>query len=160
MFSKRPVVLKYASAVLVALALSLSCEAQEQEKQEKTEYREIETVTIDLSKFELSWTVAKGEDKDGKFVPTPGSEKTYKTDFRRARITSGDKTYSLSPEDAKDIRQIILALIYHVAGSVEWFEQQEQQQEQEEKNKKPPKDKAQNKGPEQSLLKLTELFEK
>ena len=87
-------------------------------------YRRIETITLDPGTCKLSWTVTRGEVKNGEFV-SKGSPETYEIAFHSAEMTHNGVTRKFSEEEAVSVHQVMVMISRYAAESVDWFEQQD-----------------------------------
>ena len=86
--------------------------------------RRVESITIDPAECKLSWTVSRGEVRDGGYAPKNGALETYEISFHQAEMTHDGVTFKFSEEEAVRVHGVMLAISRYTAESVDWFDQQ------------------------------------
>jgi hypothetical protein len=88
------------------------------------EMRRVEKIHLDPSQCILTWTVSRGEMRDGQYVPK-GKGDTYQIAFHKAEMTHNGVTYKFSEQEAVSVHKVMLLVSRYAAESVDWFEQRQ-----------------------------------
>ena len=108
-----------AAAVIGGARIRASAEAAH-----PSPYRRIEAITLDPATCKLSWTVSRGEVKNGEYT-AKGKPETYEITFHSAEMTHDGVTHKFSEEEAVSVHQVMVMISRYTAESVDWFEKQD-----------------------------------
>jgi hypothetical protein len=84
------------------------------------ETRRLDSVTWDLKSQTLSWTVQKGTEVDGEFVPT--SAEHYEITPDVATMTVHDEKRGFEPDEAALLHRLLDTISVYCAQSVIWWD--------------------------------------
>lgn len=118
--------MKTALILLVSLAVSgLAQDAKHAEERKQAEKqadeRKLGTVTWDLHAHKLVWTVQKGAEVNGEFVPS--SEDRYEISPDDAIMAYSNEKRGFTEDEATSLHHLLDVLSMYCAESVVWWDQ-------------------------------------
>jgi hypothetical protein len=111
------------SGVITIFALGILASAgsaQTEAKQEpKAEVRRLESVTWDLISHTLRWTVKKGTEVNGEFIPVAEEHYEIKPDIATMKVDDEKRRFEL--QEAALLHRLLDTLSTYCAQSVVWW---------------------------------------
>jgi hypothetical protein len=108
------------SLMLLTFGAQAQIKAKADTSPKPDELRRLESVTWDLKTHTLRWTVQKGTEVNGDFVPS--SSERYEITPDQALMTAGGEKRGFETDEAVLLHRLLDAISMYCAQSVVWWE--------------------------------------